>query len=224
MKQKELIELVKQHHSRMGITEIRARLNRAQNDFCARTELMKKTYIQNTVAGQRYYTLDSDILKILKVQLDDIIIPRLIGDPIIDDDEWDGEDGRTDGNKGSDKYYWYISNDRVGVVEYISEGLTVDNNTTYYQSVSTTDKELRLFTISQAADFSTDLTAESELPIQFREGLAMRVIADGYLKGDSLDPKLHDIFMGRYERMIKDGKKHARSNYQTTGVIRPQDY
>ena len=66
MTQKELIELVKQHHPLMGNTEIRARLNRAQNDFCARTELMKKTYTQNTTAGKRYYPLDNDILKIIK--------------------------------------------------------------------------------------------------------------------------------------------------------------
>ena len=41
MKQRELIELVQQHHKVMGYTEIRAALNRAQNDFCAKTELIK---------------------------------------------------------------------------------------------------------------------------------------------------------------------------------------
>ena len=65
MTQKELIELIKQHHPSMGNVEIRARLNRAQNDFCARTELMKKTYVQLTTGGKRYYPLDNDILKIL---------------------------------------------------------------------------------------------------------------------------------------------------------------
>ena len=67
MKQQELIELVRQHHPRMGVTEIRAKLNRAQNDFCARTEIIKRTYTQLTTAGKRYYTLDKDIIKILKV-------------------------------------------------------------------------------------------------------------------------------------------------------------
>ena len=134
MTQLELIELIQQHHPSMGTVEIRARLNRAQNDFCARTELMRKTYRQMTTAGQRYYSLDTDILKILKVQLDDIIIPRLIGDPIIDDDEFDDDDGRQDAGTGSTDWYWYISNDRIGVVEKGS--ITVSNKTANYISIT----------------------------------------------------------------------------------------
>lgn len=222
MKQKELIELVKQHHN-MGNTEIRARLNRAQNDFCARTELMKKTYIQTTTAGKRYYPLDGDILKILKVQLDDIYVPRLIGDPIIDDDEFDGSTGRNDTNASLNEWYWYVSNNRMGIVEKISGGITVNDKTTYFQSISSA-KELRLFTISQATDFNSSLSMESDLPVQFREGLAHRVIADGYLKGESLQPELHNLFMQKYEVMVKEGKKYARSNFQQSGHITPTDF
>ena len=221
MTQKELIELVQQHHPLMGNTEIRARLNRAQNDFCARTELMRKTYVQMTTAGKRYYPLDTDILKILKVQLDDIFVPRLIGDPIIDDDEWDDEDGRQDAGTGSTDWYWYISNDRIGIVEKGS--ITVDKKTANFISISTA-KELRLFTVSQASDFTTTLSQQSDLPVQFREGLSHRVIADGYLKGESLNPELSNLFMGRYEIMVKEGKKYARSNRTYTGMIKPTDY
>ena len=60
-----MIELIQQHHSGMGETEIRFALNRAQDDFCSKTELITDTYTQNSVAGQMYYTLDSQILKIL---------------------------------------------------------------------------------------------------------------------------------------------------------------
>jgi hypothetical protein len=225
MTQKELIEIINQHHPNMGNVEVRARLNRAQNDFCARTELMKKTYVQLTTAGKRYYPLDSDILKILKVQIDDIYVSRLIGDPLIDDDEFDDSDGRLDANKGSTDYYWYVSNNRLGIVEKISEGLTINNVTTYYQSISTSDKEIRVFTISQATDFtSASLAQESDLPVQFREALAHRVIADAYLRGENLNPELHNLFMQKYEVMVKEGKKYARSNYQQDGVIRPQDF
>jgi len=223
MIQRELIELVKQHHPDMGNTEIRTRLNRAQNDFCARTELMKKTYIQNTTAGQRYYSLDSDILKILKVQLDDIFIPRLIGDPIIDDDEFDGSAGKTAGTTGSTEWSWYASNNRVGVVEKVPGGITINGTTTFWQSISTV-KELRLFTISQATDYGTDLGQESDLPVQFREGLSHRVVADGYLRALALNPQLHQLFMQKYEIMIKEGKKYARSNFQQDAIIRPVDY
>ena len=44
MTQKQLIELIQQHHPIMGETEIRLALNRAQDDFCAKTELIKETY------------------------------------------------------------------------------------------------------------------------------------------------------------------------------------
>ena len=60
--------------------------------------------------------------------------------------------------------------------------------------------------------------------MQFREGLAHRVIADGYLKGESLDPNLHQLFMQRYEAMIKDGRKYARSNRTYNAIIKPQDF
>tara|TARA_R100000152_G_scaffold17182_1_gene8720 strand:- start:2112 stop:2783 length:672 start_codon:yes stop_codon:yes gene_type:complete len=223
MKQKELIELVQQHHPNMGNVEIRARLNRAQNDFCARTELIKKTYTQSTTAGKRYYALDNDILKILKVQLDDIYISRLVHEPVIDDDEFDGATGRTDSGSGSNEYYWYISNDRIGIVEKVSGGLTINNITSNYISVNSA-KEIRLYTISQATDFGTTLTQESDLPVQFREGLAHRVIADGYLKGESLNPELHNLFMQKYQVTVKEGKKQARSNYQYTGTITPTDF
>ena len=63
---REIIELVKQHHPNVGNKEIRVRLNRAQNDFCARTELIKKTYTQNTTAKVRYYPIDTNILKVLE--------------------------------------------------------------------------------------------------------------------------------------------------------------
>ena len=86
MKNKEMIELVQQHHPHMGEVEIIKLLNRAKNDFCAKTEVVKDSYTTTTVADQRYYTLDNNIIKILSVWINDVLIPRLIGKPIIDDD------------------------------------------------------------------------------------------------------------------------------------------
>ena len=43
MTAKEMIELVQQHHPHMGETEIVKLLNRAKNDFCAKTEILKTT-------------------------------------------------------------------------------------------------------------------------------------------------------------------------------------
>ena len=84
---KEMIELVQQHHPSMGQTEIVKLLNRAKNDFCAKTEIVKDSYTGATVANQRYYGIDDRILKIKSIWLDDIKLPRLIGKPIIDDED-----------------------------------------------------------------------------------------------------------------------------------------
>ena len=88
----EMIELVQQHHPDMGDTEIRLLLNRASDDFCAKTEIVKTKYTSvsagetTTTSGRRYYTLSKYILKIIDVWLNDVKISRIIGKPIIDDD------------------------------------------------------------------------------------------------------------------------------------------
>ena len=92
MKLLEMVELVQQHHQHMGETEIIRLLNRAKDDFCERTEIVKSTYTIETVANQRYYPLDSvgsitsEILKIKEVWLNDTLIPRLLEKPPVDDD------------------------------------------------------------------------------------------------------------------------------------------
>tara|TARA_R100001530_G_C4311619_1_gene153176 strand:+ start:395 stop:670 length:276 start_codon:yes stop_codon:yes gene_type:complete len=86
MTTKEMIELVQQHHPQLGEVEVVKLLNRAKNDFCAKTELIKDSYTSVTVADKRYYNLDAKILKIQSVWLNDVQIPRLTEKPIIDDD------------------------------------------------------------------------------------------------------------------------------------------
>ena len=83
----EMIELVQQHHPHMGDTEIIKLLNRAKNDFCAKTEIVKDTYTGTTVANQRYYDIDSRVLKINTVWLNNVIIDRAIEKPAIDDED-----------------------------------------------------------------------------------------------------------------------------------------
>jgi len=91
MKTKEMVELVQQHHPHMGEVEIIKLLNRAKDDFCEQTEIVKDSYTSTTEANQRYYTIDNKIIKILSVWLNDVMIPKLVGKPKIDDDT--GEDG-----------------------------------------------------------------------------------------------------------------------------------
>lgn len=87
MTTKEMMELVQQHHPHMGEVEVVKLLNRAKNDFCAQTEIVKDSYTFNTVANQRYYDINNKILKILNVWLNDVEIPRTIGKPRIDDED-----------------------------------------------------------------------------------------------------------------------------------------
>ena len=76
----------------MGEQEIRLLLNRASDDFCAKTEILKDSFSlgndvdpDSTTANKRYYTLPDEVLKIREVYLNNVRIPRLIGKPIIDD-------------------------------------------------------------------------------------------------------------------------------------------
>jgi len=219
MKQLELIELVQQHHPIMGHTEIRKSLNRAQNDYCARTELIKETYVQNSIAGHRYYNLDNNILKILSVQINDVKIPRLQGNPIIDDDEFDGAEGLTAGSSSSNERYWYIRNNQLALVERVKNAITRDDKTSDFQSISEV-KEVRIYAISQGTDFGEDLEQESDLPLQFREALAYKVISDSYLIPPTAAMESHKIFYAKYMNLVKEGRKFARSNYIQTGNIR----
>ena len=86
MTAKEMLELVQQHHPHMGEVEVIKLLNRAKDDFCAKTELIKDSFTTTTVIDKRYYNLDANILKIKSVWLNDVEIPKLVGKPIIDDD------------------------------------------------------------------------------------------------------------------------------------------
>ena len=88
MSLKEMIELVQQHHPSMGEMEIRNALNRASDHFCAETELVKRSWTQNTVADQRYYTLDERIQVIKDIYLDDIKLQRLIGPLAMEDEDY----------------------------------------------------------------------------------------------------------------------------------------
>jgi hypothetical protein len=92
MTAKEMIELVQQHHPNMGEVEVIKFLNRAKDDFCSKTEIVKTKYTSvssgetTTTSGRRYYSLSKYILKIIDVWLNDVKISRIIGKPIIDDD------------------------------------------------------------------------------------------------------------------------------------------
>tara|TARA_R110000824_G_scaffold161260_4_gene336521 strand:- start:727 stop:1002 length:276 start_codon:yes stop_codon:yes gene_type:complete len=86
MKQKELIEMVQQHHTDTGETIIRKALNRAMDEFASKTKIIDAVSALDandvTVVGQRFYALPPDLLELKRVELDNISIPRTISRPI----------------------------------------------------------------------------------------------------------------------------------------------
>jgi len=81
-----MLELVKKHHPELGSNEIIHMLNKASDEFCARTLILDEATQFNTVANQRYYGLKESILEIKSVDMVDADgntkeINRLMGRP-----------------------------------------------------------------------------------------------------------------------------------------------
>ena len=87
MKQQELIEIVQQHHPEAMETVIRKALNRAQDDFSAKTGIIHAIATDTINADQRYYTLDPGMLEIKRVEVDNIEIKKLLNPPIEEDSD-----------------------------------------------------------------------------------------------------------------------------------------
>ena len=82
-----MIELIQQHHPHIGEVEAIKLLNRAKDDFCEETKIFKKTDATiDTVADTRWYSIPSGLLNIEEVYFNDVRIPRLQGNPIINDE------------------------------------------------------------------------------------------------------------------------------------------
>ena len=79
-----MIEIIQQHHPDINETAIRKALNRAQDDFAAKTKILRvaSNNEDTTVADQRYYSLPPELLEVKRVELDEVAIQRLIERPI----------------------------------------------------------------------------------------------------------------------------------------------
>lgn len=79
MKQRELIELIQQHHPHINEVEARKLLNRASDDFCAKAEVIDTSWTDSTVKDKRYYNLGFEVLRVRRVDLNGKKIPALLG-------------------------------------------------------------------------------------------------------------------------------------------------
>ena len=64
----------------------------------------------------------------------------------------------------------------------------------------------------------------TNIPARFHEYIVNRVIANGYKDPRHMDFDVAQYFDNQYEKGVKKAKKFARSNYQTVGAIKAQDF
>tara|TARA_R110000824_G_scaffold236475_1_gene425181 strand:+ start:415 stop:810 length:396 start_codon:yes stop_codon:yes gene_type:complete len=126
--------------------------------------------------------------------------------------------------KNQDKYFWYVDGERIAVVE--KRDTTSTNVDPIWQSPASGGENLRLVYTSKASAFSNDsMTISSEIPSQFHEALALKVISDLYtLPGETMNIQLAQMFSQQYALHIRDGKKYARRNHIRGGAITPYSF
>ena len=79
---KEMIEVVQQHHPEMNETMVMKAINRAQDDFTAKTEIINAIATDTIVKDKRLYTLDPSMLQLKRVEVDTVEIMRLLNLPL----------------------------------------------------------------------------------------------------------------------------------------------
>ena len=249
----QLIELIKEHHSNLPNRQMEIYIETAANKIALDTDIGKKTFLLSSVAGQRWYDLDSKILKINKVYFNDVKTPKLVGDPSIDDDEFSNPEDTSDSalstptSNSENKRYWMFSNYdssstnaknyRIGIVEKVNNAVTRDGRTSDFQSCSITGtNNIRvyasclptLFTVSSSTG-ETDSGNSNivgpllDLPEQYHEVLLNGSIAMGYKNPKNFNPEMYAFFINEFQKGIKDIKKFERTK-QGTGFIRPYDF
>ena len=124
------------------------------------------------------------------------------------------------------KRAWYADKlQRMGIVEKATNAITKDGYTSDWKSISEV-KDLRIYTISRDLDLVKDNLTNtwSQIPEQFHDIIVNKVIAMGYKDPRNMELNNAQYFDGEYEKGLREAKKFSRSNYQTTGMIKPQDF
>ena len=125
--------------------------------------------------------------------------------------------------------FWFIDSSglrpRMGIVEKSTNAVTKDGYTTDYKSV-TEAKDVTIYAISRDSDLSINSLTSTwgNIPEQFHEAMVHKAIAMGYKKGKGFNIEKAQFFDAEYSLVLKEAKKFSRSNYITTGNVRPQDF
>ena len=116
-------------------------------------------------------------------------------------------------------YGWWTERERLAVVEWDDKPDCAVSPT----SVSN-GKKMRILVDRRAVDFDSDLSTVSEIPPQFHEALAYKVISQGYTRGDNPNIQMAQYFDMLYQKAVKDAKKYAKGRKVSTGFIKPVDF
>jgi hypothetical protein len=223
-------EYILQHHPEMPIVQLIELINEAQKDFCNKTHIFKTSMVDTTIIGQRYYSMPDEVVKVLKVHVNDVEIPRLQGDPVIDDDELSGTNSLSNPTVSSNDRYWYESIGRIGVVEKIgptTSAVSRDGKTSKYQSASVA-AELRIFVITSPSLWTVANYENSSILAGVQGGYERAildyVISQGYYLPSKLNPELAQVFEIKYEKAVREAKKVAKGRYIDIGRIIPNDF
>tara|TARA_Y100001963_G_C6706952_1_gene412355 strand:- start:138 stop:899 length:762 start_codon:yes stop_codon:yes gene_type:complete len=253
MNKQQLTELLRLHHRDVSNRQLEMYIEQSANRIAERTGAIKKTFLISSVAGARWYDLDGSIIKINKVYFNDVKIPRLIDDPIIEDEEISNPNDASDtalstpAANASNKRFWMINDydgdkgttksKRLGIVEKVTNAVTRDGRTSNFQSCSISGStNIRVYADTFASQFTSSGVGTDEddamlstvgplkdIPAAFHEVLLTGAIAIGYKYPPNLDFNISAAFEQEFERGIKRIRKQERTKV-STGFIKPQDF
>ena len=113
-------------------------------------------------------------------------------------------------------YVYWIERDGIGIAKYDSSE-NVDNRFTGPAA----SKTITIFATKYADDFTTTLSASSEIPSEFHDALVYKVCSRLY-EGDIETLKLAEHFRDKCMRIVREAKQYVKSNKTQGGYIKPQ--
>jgi len=85
MKLGEMLDMLKTRHTSVGEAAMIKLINRAMDEVCRESKVLKGSFTFSTVANQRFYDLTTsngeEIIEVISVDYDGKDIPRLTGRP-----------------------------------------------------------------------------------------------------------------------------------------------
>ena len=128
------------------------------------------------------------------------------------------------------KEYFYFIDSYVGSeqIAFVEKGTVTRNGwSSEYKTIQLTMTDaVRIRGSYLDDDLSTNAMTGtySNIPSRFHEGVVNKAIAIGYKDPRHLEPEMASYFENEFFKVLKRAKKFVRSNYQSTGFIRPQDF